>query len=841
MRLRATVLAAVLLLPLVGRSEPLATAPWLVDLGRDYPLSPQASVSDVDAEITLLFMQAAARVDPNLPAAYLWQYDMLAALGRDDVARRALGDYVRLQPDDVGAALRWIALTAATLQTAEERAVFFRTCLKSDKLPRSVLSDLHRRLAEFYWNRGENAPADAEALAALKADPLNQAARQALETVRGVPETPLLRVEHLLSMIAANPASAGLAQRLGQELTLLGLPTQAERWFQHAIAMVALLPPGQPPAELLVDQAEALVDAGHLQAASEAAAKAVQTDANDPRAHLVLQRIALKRGDTAAARTEVEAASRIWTNLLAGSTKGGLDPRLLAEIAWFFTRYNQQPAEAAKLARTALLGDPNSLVAQRALGASLRELKQLPEAQLALKTAAGQDIWAGIELAQVERAAGQADAAAARLRALATQPAGGEQRDLMQQLTREWGVPLATTRPAPADIQKALAEFPYEILNFPSKPQQYLSALMSVPRQEFSATDPWPCTVTLKNTSPFSITLGDQAMVQPELLCSIVARGDRERTSGPSIRILLNRQIRLRPGETMQVVQTLSVGPIRAAMVATPQVMQEIEVTALLNPMRLMGADGRELWAPAPGGFLLPPLHFKRAAFTAVPEAVNAVVTRSKSGKLDERIAATELLAMLVAERQHLDAGRLSYSVRQIDPAPLRAAFLARAEDPDWQMRARVAEAMRWFVLDKPASQVGTKLLSDSVWLVRGLAMRMMADQYRDKFRSVLQRYAGSAAEAWEKRFAGALLDRLKMRAVAASAPAPAPGVIAPGGTSGIAAAANGVTPQAAEPAPPSVPAASTSRPAPTPTTTPMLPSPDKMNLPARKLLNLPD
>ena len=75
---------------------------WLVDLGRDYPLTPQAGLSAVDAEIALLFMQAAARAEPQLGEAYRWQIDLLRVLGREDEVRRVLEAYVRLAPDDEG-------------------------------------------------------------------------------------------------------------------------------------------------------------------------------------------------------------------------------------------------------------------------------------------------------------------------------------------------------------------------------------------------------------------------------------------------------------------------------------------------------------------------------------------------------------------------------------------------------------------------------------------------------------------------------------------------------------------------------------------------------------------
>ena len=51
-----TVLACLALAgPAAG--EPRSVGKWLVDLGRDYPLSPQAGLADADARIALLFME----------------------------------------------------------------------------------------------------------------------------------------------------------------------------------------------------------------------------------------------------------------------------------------------------------------------------------------------------------------------------------------------------------------------------------------------------------------------------------------------------------------------------------------------------------------------------------------------------------------------------------------------------------------------------------------------------------------------------------------------------------------------------------------------------------------
>lgn len=306
-----------------------------------------------------------------------------------------------------------------------------------------------------------------------------------------------------------------------------------------------------------------------------------------------------------------------------------------------------------------------------------------------------------------------------------------------------------------------LRDFPWAVLDYPFNPGKYLALSWAMPRPELPPGEPWKCTVRLTNKGPFPITFGPQHMITPDLLCSITTRGDRERTSGPTLQFSLYRRLRLAPGETIEDTWMLNLGAIRASMIGTPQVTHRVEVAGVLSPVRLELEDGREAWVPAIGGLTAPPLRFERVAFEATRERVRAVIQQSQSGNVQERIAAMELLAMLLAEHQHLAAGRLRYSAYPIDAAAVEAAILARAADPDWRVRARLAETMRWFGLTTPATQTATRLLTDSHWLVRGLAIRMLADQHREKARPVLERTAENDADEWVRSLAAALLQRM--------------------------------------------------------------------------------
>lgn len=567
----------VVLLPVVATAQPLPPGEWLAHLGRDYPLSAQASVRNADAEITLLLMQAAARVQPGLADAWYWQADMLTALDRPSDARAALGEYVKRASDDVVTALKWIELSMDTLQTSEERAELCRSLLRDNaRFPKEVRSDLHRRLAEFHWNRGERQQAQEQAQAAEEDYAFNFAALQVLEETQNVP--PLDRtLRWALAGMRMNPADAARAGVISDLLTSWGMTERARLWYEHA-----------------------------------------------DRLH----------------------------ELIAGKQSPGT-----------------QPAAASR--------------------------------------------------------------------------------------------PVAGTQPAPRDVAAMVDKFPRAVLDYPFNPSKYLSIAWQVQKQELAPGDPWRCTVRLKNIGPFSITFGPERMLVPELLCSITTRGDMERTSGPTIRLSLNKKLRLVPGESIEGTWTLDLGPIRASMIGTPQQAHDVEVKGVLSPVRLVLADGREAWVPGIGGMMAPLLRFRRTAFTATLEQVRDLIRKSQSDRAEDRIAGLELLAMLLAEQQHLAAGRLRYSARRIDPASIQQAVLARATDADWQVRARLAECMRWFALDKAATQAATGLLNDGHWLVRGLALRLLADQHREKSLPILRSMAESDPDEWVKQMARALAERL--------------------------------------------------------------------------------
>jgi hypothetical protein len=525
---------------------------------------------------------------------------------------------------------------------------------------------------------------------------------------------------------------------------------------------------------LRIAHAKALIDGGKVDEAEGLLNELKQTAPDVIDLHLVLARVARKREDLQAANQHIATASQLWRRLLRES-KGDLDGDLVAEMAWFFAHYDTHPEEAEKLGRSALVSRSDSIVARRAVGAALRQQNKLSEAVTELTRTADIDSWAAIELAQALYAQGNKSDAEQRLRRLLRdRRLDGEQSDLVADLMNQWGL-RATTQPSHhEDVRARLKRFPLAVLDFPFQPERSLSFRVIGPGESVSPGESWPCTFILENIGSFTIPLGADMMVSPNVLCRIEAGNKYRSFLESDVQLSFDRQLQLRPGEKIEVKQTIDIGAVRATMIGTPQVNYRVTVNAILNPVAIVDTDGKTSWKPDVGGVVAKPVSFRRTPFTPSPEGLAALIARSRDGQVDERIAATELLAMLLAERQHLASKRLRYDARRIDAPAVQQVLLARGQDPDWRVRARLAEAMRWFVLDSEANRVAARLLGDSHWLVRGLSMRMLVDHHGWKIEEkVLKPFAERDQDPWVRRMGHTLLRRLQSRGRPTTVPSP--------------------------------------------------------------------
>ena len=477
---------------------------------------------------------------------------------------------------------------------------------------------------------------------------------------------------------------------------------------------------------------------------------------------VVRAQVADARGQQAAAQRHYFEAARSADELIEGMNEQEVSPEFKGEVAWLRALHLSQYDEAEKMARDAMEQQADVVTARRTLGAVQLVQEHPAEAEQMLEPIARSDTWSAILLARTFNDREQKDKAAEQLRLATRLPANFEQRKQIAALAEQWGVEMPTTQPVAGLVRRLLDTFRPEVLDYPFHPEEYLSFDLRIDGSDKPVGMPWECSVKLQNKGTFPITIGPAMMIESELLCLVKTFGDRRRSSGRSLRTQVNRRLQLQPGEVLEIPQTLKIGPIRAGMIGTPQMSHEVEVSALLNPVMRQGGQADD-WQPGVGGLKAGPVKFRRLPFVASRVEMGRLLGRSQSENVTDRIEATQLLAMLLGEQQHLAAGRLQYSAQPIDVPMVRTALIARASDTDWRVRARLAEAMRWFVVDSVAMQGAMKLINDQHWLVRGLARRMLVEQFAAKFESVLEGSAASDPDPWVRRFSKALLGRLSL------------------------------------------------------------------------------
>ena len=87
---------------------------------------------------TLVLLQFARRLSPSDPVVNRQLVDLYENLGRLKDASKAAAVYLDSYPDDYAMALRWIRLTLAGLNTADERINFLEKVVENKSLCKSA-------------------------------------------------------------------------------------------------------------------------------------------------------------------------------------------------------------------------------------------------------------------------------------------------------------------------------------------------------------------------------------------------------------------------------------------------------------------------------------------------------------------------------------------------------------------------------------------------------------------------------------------------------------------------------------------------------------------------------
>ncbi len=731
-------------------------AEWLVDLarhqghmvGRQSPRSASLHV--------IALLKGAVAVDSNCAEAHYWLYDLEQRMGREEPARRALSEYVRLAPGDEAARIRFFEMSLEGLQTAESRAEFVKEQLKLAPLPLSFESKLHGWLGRYYFERGENDLAGREIEQALRLDPMNVAARELGYQLFGETEPALQRVETALQLIAMNPSQANLVWDLAGFLDRLSLHAAAQEWYNRAIDIHRRAEAGPIPVEFWHKLAVSYLSSGDFARAKEAADEALLVEPQSHTSRLLLSQALRKMGKKSEADAEID---RVGKDYEARIETVVAEKRYdeAAEIAWFYGYHRPDAGKALRLSELAMEDAQPSFLARAAHGIALRLHGRLPEAVKALSPLAGVDQFVALELARAEFDLGKKTEAMQTLRGAAAIQHSGIGYELISELLLEQGEK-PPPGPSHEKIQAALANFKRDVFDYYQRPGDFLQLTVDFADESPAPTAPIRVAFRLENVGPFPITFGEGFMARP--LIALSAKVGRAPEAGRAdepakeyenyLQILMNSRPMLRPGESMEKLVSVDVGPIRNHLLRTVSEPTPIELTAMFDPVY----KGQTL-AAGLGTISAGPIKAIRAALDVTPEGIRTIVARAHSAETPQRMLAADQIGAILAA---IDGGMATDAGVTGAADTLQATLVELVSDEAWPVRARALVAAGWSPLHDRVAVAASQFLRKEPPVTRLLAIRLFAEQHGEKFRRVLERYCKSDAAPYVRMMAASFL-----------------------------------------------------------------------------------
>ena len=396
---------------------------------------------------------------------------------------------------------------------------------------------------------------------------------------------------------------------------------------------------------------------------------------------------------------------------------------------------------------------PGDIFATRVLGWAQALNGRDQEAQQTLEPIAKTDPYAAYRLAKLLLETGDADAPGRLVRALAYVPPVGRARELLDEL----GVPMPDSQPAThrfPEVLTLLAGFDRTVLEFHKQPTRFLSAEIEFEHRSPAPGEPWWAVFALTNRASFPITLGPDWMVNPVFLLSFQIEGDRKREYPNLLTVSLDHARVIRPGQTLRVRRTIDVGPLRKLSRRTPQHLQSVSVSAILDPRQTAGG-----WQPSATGLSLRPISFVRLPANTDREAWHARFSALRGDSPRARFQTLEVMAELLGEQQRAAAKPLTYKPQPIPAERVAQALRAALQSESWETRVRTLDALQIAGLDRTLVEAARQCLEHPHWAVRMMAVRLLARQGK-AFAETAQRIATEDQDELVRDMARSYVER---------------------------------------------------------------------------------
>ena len=571
--------------------------------------------------------EAAGRLDPGDREHPRLLADLELLAGDRDAALAALSALRRIDPGNETAGIQTIDLAANSIQTADGKVDYLTRIVDAgDALPAAVRSHAALLAGRARFDQGRDQESADLLDRALELNPVNvpalraRADRALSDPATAAPE----RVAVLLKLLEADPAQPAVIAAVADVLASVGLPAEAVEQYERAAKLGGAV--GQPPSPNdYLNYAVQLMASGQARSAAEVGQALSQQSPGDPAPAMLALAATRQLGGEEAVTTGAEALRASLVEQLAelssqaggagGPTPdyaadanrlaGGGSPDVasayaaaLVDLGWVDTFFLNRPAEPGVLdAAETLLGTQSPAVA-RLRGWSYLADGRTGEARVKLEAVADRDPLSAMGLILARAQEPSPDAADLSRRA--SDLVAGHRTGLVSALLRS-GLRDFSPSPAPADdanaVRQAVAGFPRPLLDALDRGEPVRDLYqVTVERGKVAHAFGEPVTVdvTVRNTSPRPIALGDGGLVRSVVVADASVKGYDPQTFGAVAVERVRRAVVLPPGGQTSERVRVDQGPLRQYLLNAPGANVPIYVSVLTNAAFVRQGEGEE-------------------------------------------------------------------------------------------------------------------------------------------------------------------------------------------------------------------------------------------------------
>jgi len=679
---------------------------------------------------------------------------------RHEAAIEALEAYLAVHRDDHAVALRWLDMTVAARNTAEERLTHLAKLSADAAILPTLRSEAEAQRGHVFLGQGQ-APQAKEAFdRALQLDGGNASALVGRLGMIAEP-TCADRAAVLLADLKANAGQAPTANELADLLQIVGLHKQAVTYYKHLHVLADR--PGSTKADrhiAAVRYCNAMLDAGMAVEVTKTIEPLLTTFTGSVDLRSILADAWTDRGEEARAKKQIAAIASIYG---ADHIGAKVSTAVAGERAMFFIITRPDAERALEYAKQVAREAPDDIVAIRLLGAAeiakaladtetddektddkKTDAKDEPglakQGRLRLESIADKDLYAAALLAKYHIKTQKLDKAADVIRSAMKLPRGGPAFRLLAaaavDLTKAdpQYARLLTPAAESGKIATLISAADTACLAMAIDPNKFVTVtLESVDGTTLAPGQDLALAVTLTNVSTVPVPLGRRGLLEPIVALNVTAkatgkgRGRKYDNLPPTV---WPAPRYLQPGKKLRTVVHLDVDLFGRLLATTPLTEYALTVTATVAPAKPFGRVMTSI--PA---LKVEPLKivrtdvlgtFDRAKADLWPaqytKALGAIGAGLKHADPKRRVVAARQVASLLALVRAIE--RLSARAPKpltglLKKPPLLLLLRQALNDPSYAVRAETIAAMANVSLDRHIRPMVAASANDSHPLVR--------------------------------------------------------------------------------------------------------------------------